>query len=366
MISIRTLNRNQLLAFVADAAFESLPFLPISRHRAASHAANPRAEDGDVLLLLAYEGEVLVGYLGVLPDALHRNGQQERCGWLSCLWVSEQHRGKRIAQQLLEQCFALWDRRILVTEFTGPAKALYDRSGIFRSLADPKGLRLYLRADLATLLPPKKALFQRNRGLLALMDKAFNAIVDIRLPKADLRSASFTLEPVMRVDAEAEAFIHARQEQQLFQRGAAELNWILANPWILSAPEKDALNKRYHFSSVEKCFAFHAFKVRGKDGALKAFLLFAQRNHAMKLPYCYHDGDLDTVWNVVRHQLLVHRCSTFTVFHPELCDHIRKADRIALYRKPVQRNYIVSTRFDPFLGNAPIAVQDGDADCSFT
>jgi len=366
MISIRTLNRSQLLAFVADVAFEALPFIPISRHRAASHAANPRAKEDDVLLVLAYEDDTLVGYLGVLPDRMYLNGQQEKCGWLSCLWVSEEHRGKRIAQQLLEHCALVWHSRILGTEFTGPAKALYDRSGIFRALTDPQGLRLYLRSDLATLLPPKKPFFQRNRSLLSLLDKGINAILDLRLPKADMRSASFTLEPVMRVDDEAWTFISARQEHQLFKRGAAELNWILAHPWILSAPEMDALNSRYHFSSVEKCFAFQALKVRGENGQLKAFLLFAQRNSAMKLPYCYHDGDLDTVWNAVQHQLLTHRISTFTVFHPDLCAHIRKANRLSLHRRSVQRNYIVSTRFNSFLGDTPFLIQDGDADCSFT
>lgn len=366
MITIRTLNRSQLLAFVAHAAFESLPFIPISRHRATSHAANPRAEDDDVLLLLAYDDEVLVGYLGVLPDTMFCNGQSEKCGWLSCLWVSEQHRGKRIAQQLLEHCASVWDNRILGTEFTGPAKALYDRSGIFQSLADLQGMRLYLRANLATLLPPKRPIFHRNRFLLSMLDKGFNAIMNLRLPKADLRKASFTLEPVLHIDEEVETFISTHQERQLFKRGVVELNWILANPWILSAPKKDALNSRYHFSSVEKCFAFHALKVRGRNGKLKAFLILSQRNGAMKLPYCYHDGDMDSVWKAVSYQLLQCRSSTFTVFHPDLCAHIKMVDNLSLHRRYIIRNFIVSKRFHLFLGHGAIAIQDGDADCSFT
>jgi GNAT superfamily N-acetyltransferase len=366
MLSIRTLNRVQLLAFVQDAAFGKLPFIPISRHRALSHIANPRVEENDVLLLTAYENEALVGYLGVLPDRMFRGDQSEKCGWLSCLWVSEEHRGKRIAQQLLEKCFDVWNRRILVTEFTGPAKALYDRSGIFHSLADPIGIRLYLRADLATLLPPKKDVFRKNQALLQSLDHGINTITDLRLPKPDLNSEAFTLEYPIEIDDETAIFIESRQHNQLFKRGKEELNWILNNPWILSAPEKDPLNSRYHFSSVEKQFNFSLVKVRGTQNELIAFLLFAQRNESLKLPYCYHNGNMNAVWKAIRHELLRLHISTFTTFQPDLVDYIHTHDKLAFFHKKVTRNYIISTRFDAFIGAAPIAIQDGDADCSFT
>jgi GNAT superfamily N-acetyltransferase len=366
MLSIRTLNRVQLLAFVQDSAFENLPFIPISRHRALSHIANPRVEENDVLLLTAHDNEELVGYLGVLPDRMFHGDQSEKCGWLSCLWVSEEHRGKRIAQQLLDKCFDVWEKRILVTEFTLPAKALYDRSGIFRALANPQGIRLYLRADLATLLPPKKEIFQKNKALLRSLDQGINAVADLRLPKADLSKESFTLEYPAEVDDEASEFIASKQQKELFKRGKEELNWILQNPWILSAPEKDALNCRYHFSSVDKLFQFHVVKVRGTGSELIAFLVFAQRNNSLKLPYCYHNGDLKTVWKAIRHELLRLRISTFTTFQPELVQYIHANGRLAFVHKKVTRNYIVSTRFDSFIGNTCVSIQDGDADCSFT
>jgi len=366
MLSIRTLNRVQLLAFVQDSAFENLPFIPISLHRALSHIANPRAEENDVLLLLAYDNEALVGYLGVLPDRMYQGNQSEKCGWLSCLWVSEENRGKRIAQQLLNKCFDVWEKRILVTEFTLPAKALYDRSGIFRALANPQGIRLYLRADLATLLPPKKEIFQKNKALLRSLDQGINAVADLRLPNADLSKESFTLEYPAEVDDEASEFIASKQQNELFKREKEELNWILQNPWILSTPEKDALNSRYYFSSVDKLFQFHIVKVRGTESELIAFLVFAQRNNSLKLPYCYHNGDLETVWKVIRHELLRLRISTFTTFQPELVQYIHANDRLAFVHKKVTRNYIVSTRFDSFIGNSPVSIQDGDADCSFT
>jgi hypothetical protein len=191
-------------------------------------------------------------------------------------------------------------------------------------------------------------------------------VTDLRLPNADLSKESFTLEYPAEVDDEASEFIASKQQNELFKRGKEELNWILQNPWILSAPEKDALNCRYHFSSVDKLFQFHVVKVRGTKSELIAFLVFAQRNNSLKLPYCYHNGDLETVWKAIRNELLRLRISTFTTFQPELVQYIHANDRLAFVHKKVTRNYIVSTRFDSFIGNTPVSIQDGDADCSFT
>lgn len=377
-MEIRTLKRQQLEALVHGPAFERLPFIPISRHRALSHIANPRATDDDILLLLAYDGDTMAGYLGVLPDLLHRDGRTERCGWLSCIWVDDSQRSKGVAGALLKEAFRVWDNRILATEFTPAAKALYDRSGTFRPLTDPVGLRLYIRSDLATLMPPKHQLFVKSIPMLNVVDRIVNAALNLRFrwgssPPAKEGSGEvlhqatrFTLERVQEVDDEAIAFIERHRSDELLNRGRTELNWMLRNPWLISAPEVDALNARYHFSAVARCFAFHAIKVRDAESRLRVFLILAQRDNALKLPYLYHDGDLDLVWAVVRHELLRVRSATFTVFHPELCEFIRQHDDVSLKQRPLQRHYIVSKVFNDLLGDSTFTIQDGDADCAFT
>jgi GNAT superfamily N-acetyltransferase len=98
-------------------------------------ACNPRAEPDDTLLILAWlEGE-LVGYLGVLPDLYFvADKPPEKCGWLSCLWVSDQHRGKSIAKLLVTKGVQAIGGRVLLTEFTPQAKQLYDKLGFFTDL----------------------------------------------------------------------------------------------------------------------------------------------------------------------------------------------------------------------------------------
>lgn len=365
MISIEYLNKQQLLAYLASAEFASGPVVPITPLRAHSHLCNPRLHDDDVLLLLARatDGQ-LVGYLGVLPDtAFLATGEARHCGWLSCLWVNPAHRGQRIAQQLFEHAFGAWKRQLFITEFTVATEQLCKKFGGFRDLTTTPGIRLYLRADTATLLPPKRPLFARARPLLRLLDRAANAVLALRGAGPE-KKPSPAVEYVEGVDAEAGEFIEQQQGRQLTRRGAAELDWVLRNPWLRSAPQPDAYGRRYYFSSVANPFGFHALKLRDAQGQLSAFLVLARRDNTLKVPYCYHTGNLRQVAEVIFAHLHQWRIATFTTFQPELVHFLSAHATPALHKRPVFRKYMVSSA----VAGLPAAfeLQDGDADCGFT
>ena len=366
MIRITLLNQAALRAYLGSAEFANSPVVPIVPLRAHSHLCNPRLHPADVLLLLAHVADgQLVGYLGVLPDtAFLASGEARHCGWLSCLWVSPAHRGQRIAQQLLEQAFAAWNRQIFITEYTGPAEQLYRKTGYFRDLTTKAGIRLYLRADTATLLPPRGRLFARARPLLRLLDGAANAVLGLRQALGKAQPVATGVEYVAALDAEAEQFIRRQQGRQLARRGAAELNWIITNPWLRSAAQPDADGQRYHFSSVANPFGFYALKVRDARGQLAAFLVLARRGNALKMPYCYHTGNVRQVAEVVFACLRQWRIATFTTFQPELVQFLTAHATPALIKRPVLRKYMVSNAIEGL--PEEVELQDGDADCSFT
>ena len=121
---------SELESFVQSPAFQQAANIPISTRRAISQANNPRAQPDDVALVLIYEKDILLGYLGLVPDYLYVNGQPERICWMSCIWVNPEARGKGIAKQLLHSAHERWEGRLLATEFTAPAKQLYDKLGL--------------------------------------------------------------------------------------------------------------------------------------------------------------------------------------------------------------------------------------------
>ena len=181
MIEIRALNKAGLRDYLATKEFNAGAFIPISSHRAASHINNPRATEKDIILLLAYAQDVLVGYLGILPDWIFEaDGARHECGWLSCMWIDPSYRGRGISKNLVREALHHWDQKILVTEFTAAAKGLYDKVGAFKDLQTLKGIRLYRRLDLAKFLPPKNAFYQKNKEILTQIDRLGNFFLDIR------------------------------------------------------------------------------------------------------------------------------------------------------------------------------------------
>ncbi|MCE3296489.1 MAG: family acetyltransferase [Crocinitomicaceae bacterium] len=365
MIEIRTLNKAALQDFIARDEFPALPFIPISRHRAFSHIQNPRAEADQTLLLLAYEGETLVGYLGVLPEKIRINEQAQPCGFLSCLWIDPTHRGKKIAQKLLAKALEDWKNKILVTEFTFEAKILYDKTEMFRDLAVKEGTRLYILSDLAGILPVKKQFYSNIRPLLKIFDGGMNVFLRMRIALSGKSQNPFQATLLAELNDEVTDFISRHNQQELFRRNREELDWMLEHPWIIPKEKDDGLSRKYHFSSVADDFRFLPYSLRNKEGKMVAFLLFAKRDGNLKLPYAYFSSsDTKEIAAFIFSLVKELRIKTFTTFNPELSVYFAMNRGLAFHAKQVKRKYIISKEIGmPAPG---FEIQDGDADCAFT
>jgi hypothetical protein len=60
----------------------------ITPQRAAAHEKNPYAAPDDVGLLVAYDGDELIGYLGILPGLWRRETELRKVYWLTALYVA--------------------------------------------------------------------------------------------------------------------------------------------------------------------------------------------------------------------------------------------------------------------------------------
>ncbi len=368
MIDYQLLGRDALRAYISDPAYLEQPHLPISRHRAQSQLLNPRMSAEDTLLILAREGEELLGYLGVLPDWAYFDGATaEKCGWLSCIWVNPAARGKGIGGKLTRQALDAWGGRVFAANYVPAIRPMYDRSGAFLPAPHVQiGLRLYLQADFATLLPPKRPVFERAQPLLRLGDRLLNVGLEGRLKLIKASLENWSLEYVDGADQEAGDFIAARQERQLFRRGAAEWNWMLRHPWVLSAPAPDPYSRKYYFSSLDRHFSFHALKLRDERHRLRAFLIFSRRNDWLKLPCCYADCPPERLAELIRYLLLAWRIKGFTTYQPELAAALRRDKRPAFYQKEIRQYALVGKAMGWDPAEQAYGWQDGEGDAAFT
>ena len=364
---LKTLTPPELETFIYSPEFQEMPVIPISRHRAISHINNPRVEQDDVIMVMAYEEERMVGYLGVFADRIHLNGQALKAGWLSCMWVDPNMRGKGIAKKLLAKVLETWDQRILVTEFTKAAKGLYDRSEAFQDLKQSDGVRGYLRMDFEGIIHRKRPQLSRFKPIFRFSDALFNLANQPRL-KLTQKRARIRWTFVNHIDDKLATFIDQRQENQLTRRLAEDINWIIKHPWILSAPKSDEYSKRYHFSAIDKRFEVLNLRLCNNDGESIGYIMLTIRGKYLKVPYFYVEDEYKEEAALIILNLMIDAgLRIITVFHPDLVQYFRKNPQPFIHLRKARRNYIISKVFAEHQNAQPeVLIQDGDADCAFT
>ena len=362
-IGLKVLNRSELEDFIRSPEFEQLPAIPISKHRALSQIKNPRAADSDVLLILAYCGTEIVGYLGTMPDLVVISGKKYRCAALSCIWVKPEFRKRDVSIKLIGKAHDFY-HLIIGTDYVPAIFKMYVRSGFFSHEYKLEGVRLYMRMDLHSILPPKKKVFKKIKPVLYVGDQVMNVFLDFRFLISKNRFTPKRLEYVKEVDDEAEKFISTLQDKQLFKRNREELNWIINNPWILTTPSRD--DARYYFDSSDKSFEYRCIKLRDDHNELIAFLLLSKRNRVLRIPYCYmKPGAVAEVGNAIAYHIYKWKINTFVTQHPELTSYFLSHNIGQIFWKKSYRLYFLSKELDQLLKGIDYDLQDGDADAAF-
>lgn len=367
-MEIKIYNKEQLNDLINSEAFRNMPVIPISTHRAISHIHNPRTDKEDTLMIIAYENNEMVGYLGVLADRIYTvNGEALKCGWLSCMWVNPILRGKGIAKQLLATAFKTWNDHILVTEFTPEAKGLYDRWGGFNDLRVNEGLRCYLRFNLHEVLPKKGERYKKYQPLLRVADTLANVPNSARLlflkPKLN---SKLQFEVIKHIDNDLDSYIKSKSENSFERRMADDINWITSYPWLKESPPTEE-SKRYHFSSVAGKFQNINVKIL-EGNKIVGYLLLTIRDSHLKVPYAYFEPEITKdIVQYIYGVMLSQELNMLTIFNKGIVDHISNHSTPFIYTRHIKRHYIISKALDAhFSDREKLEIQDGDADCAFT
>ncbi len=363
---IREIRHHQLQAYIDSEEYKRSEFVAISKHRALSQLRNPRAKAEDLVLVLIYEGGEMVAYLGVLPDDFYFATGVEHVGWMTCIWVNPKMRGKGVAKKLLNTVFEAWDYKVLGTGFTPTAYGLYQRTGQFMDLAKPKGLRGYLRLNLAYLLSKKDPKWNKWKPFLTCIDVLFNIPNALRLKFYPIHCPKF--EYLSEIDAEAWAFVQATKGKELMNRNREDLQWIMRNPWLISSELNDHNAERYHFSATDKLFNFLTIKVYDNDLKMIGFLMLSIRDKQLKIPYIYYKkGAEEAVLQVVYKHLLELKLDMLTIFHQPLVEHLKNNTSPFFMKRNFQRHYIIGKVLrEQLAATNGFIIQDGDADEAFT
>jgi GNAT superfamily N-acetyltransferase len=358
MIDLILLNKHQLLEFINSEKYKSLEVLPISYHRAVSHINNPRAKEDDVLLILAYENEQLLGYLGILADDIYTEKEKYHVGWLSCIWVSPLARGKGIAKKMVLTAYEAYKHSILITNFTKEAGLLYYKLNIFQELPNLVGYRYYRKICSSKILPKRYPRLYKFTPIFKVIDKIFNPLITLFLMDKKAKKYNTFLPN--------ENFLEETDKHKIsFKRRTKELEWILNFPWIKKVDNFSDQSKKYHFSSEEKQFDTNIIAIQNENEVI-GYLLYVLRNGHLKVPYVYYKLDhIKQVADVISEISNQKNVEFVTLF---LDKELLKLVKIkCIFKKPIKRQFLITkelaTKIEDY---SNIKIYDGDGDAVFT
>lgn len=358
-MKIETIKISELESFIDSALYKNFSEIPITRLRALSQAKNTRASKDDVALIFTHEDNILLSFIGLLPDTIWLGNEPQKAWWNSCWWANETEKSNGSMQLFYLAC-KLTNGKLYFPELTPHTGDLLNRMKNFTTL-NVEGVRAYLKLNIADIVPARKKAFAKVRPMLLLIDWMINFIyLPIRLIwENKLQNKNLDYKIIDRIDDEAAHFIGKNNTNELFRRNKEELNWIIDNPWITE--ENVQPNQKYAFSLQAKSFKTVLVKTYSNQQISGFFILLIRDGNA-KLTYCYfNENSISDFVNILYKVLLTSNINTFLSFDSHISEYIQNnKNPFILTRKQVK-----TIAFPKDGEIQPQAIQDGDGDCAF-
>lgn len=369
MIEIKKILKSNVPSLLLDTTFWQNPFLSISKHRLYAHYKNPLLEESDLVLLLAYLNDNLVGYMGVYLDRICIDGSYQKIGWLSTWWVDPSSKGSGIGRKILEKMYIESNGQIGISQFTSSAKRVYDKSGFFEPLQTNIGIKAVFRSNIAFIITTVFPITNKLKSIFHLMDVFLNTFVNSKLffQGFFIKNAlkNIEIEYLNFIDYDTNQFISKLNNLDLTAKDSAFFEWLKAYQWVQKAPLINLTNKnKYAFSMYAKDFDIFFVKIL-ENGICIGFVVIQEKNNTSKILFTYFDNNAysNIVTNVIKLHLITQSTREVICYDVAICAELKKS-KIFLYKSKKIKESIISkvfkiSKLDNFRFNY------GDGDCSF-
>lgn len=342
--------------------------IPITKHRLFSQLQNPRAKDNDIILFVAYVEKKIVGYIGILPDYFTENGETHQIAWATTGWVNPNVKNTGLGAFLFLSAIENYPDSYAAIDISESAYQFYEINKDVATLPNLEGNVYVLWLNLPS--EDKIELDLKTKFKLLIKKFALPIFNKLMLNKANKWLISnqqpFTLEYINAIDIQANTFIqNYRKSEELVQRDANELNWILNNPWVLSAPLLHKMDTNYYFSTIDTRFYYISFKVFDLNKEMVGFVILKLRGNYLHVPYVYYKPEaIGLIVKVIMQHVIQLKAETLTVYNQELTKFIETINFPFYKINSVKKRMVASNKLASKLEQS--FLQDGDADCVFT
>ncbi len=367
MFKIQKIQLKALSGFIKSDQFLGFENKPISSLRALSYLNNPNANQDDIVLYMAFDADVLVGYRTIWRDKYWLFENSKSFGWLSGNWVHKDYRRKGVSTTLFNEVYKDWDAKLMFTNYALNSKLLYDKTGHFTNIKSLVGTRFYTRFCLSEILIPKHKIFLYLKFILIILDFFFNLLLDFRF--LFLRKTKIKSE--IRKDEnwtnEIELFLKDFKKKELFKRDLINYQWIKNFPWITSNKDFQKESSEYYFSLYTKDFQSNYYTFYNKKDELTAFVWLSFRDGHLKIPYVYFKKESENeVVNFLLNKVIEEKVKTVLVYHQEIEKELNKK-LFCITKKTFYQNFFATNNLELDSNSTKkMKIQSGNGDVIFT
>lgn len=265
---------------IKGQAAEGLSEQVIARQRAWAIVNNPFVTDGMEIVSALFVDGKLAAYTACFPDRIERP-EPKLIFWCTTLFCFPEFRGRGYGMFVLGHLMEAHEGLLFdvdaVDETNESLQFLGHKIEQFpqRIIYFEKSIRGNGIKAVAARLRERYALKRRQR-------KAQEAL-------SDCLSKNYSLEYIRDIDEPTYRFIEAHSGEDFFLRSRGTLNWILSQPFLLTAPVGEKLVAQNNFSSSTAEFGFIAVKVFVSD-QLVGFYILRTSQKELALKYLYFDA----------------------------------------------------------------------------
>lgn len=263
-------------------------YIPISQQRALAMVNNPYADPEEVALLVAYKGDELIGYFGIMAVMLQIGRELSKVQWFTTWNVSQMVVGQGIGSRLMQAALDLNQDYLIVGSY--PARRVCEKFGFLKldpleySQIDfgkfrhynPITLLLRVQRKILHLLGWKFDFSRINKHFERIFERIFSPFIKPVLYWWGLRLANDRLTPIStkRVSqvrtTKADPKLSSNSIALL--RSPEVINWMLEFPWNVQPGQSMTEKMDYFFTDVSVGFEIFAIEVYGED--YKGFIVF--------------------------------------------------------------------------------------------
>ncbi|MCH7480845.1 MAG: GNAT family N-acetyltransferase [Chloroflexi bacterium] len=265
-IHIERVTVKDVRAFAAGIIEAAQPgeFIPITMQRSLAMANNPYSDPDDAALLVAYHGEVLIGYFGMMAVMLQQGGQRHKAQWFTTWMVARNYLGRGVGSMLMQAALDLKQDYLIVG--SKPARGVCDKFGFkrlppyeftvidFRMAARFNPITLFLRGlrKGVHLIGLKIDIDNVNRIAALPFERLLGAIVRpflyaLAITRVRRGLPDYRFEEVGEVHAPVRDEAAGTSATRLY-RGDEVVNWMLAYPWVSLPGQSQSEGLDFNFS----------------------------------------------------------------------------------------------------------------------